>query len=115
MFIFFRQAEQFPSLVEHISHNIARLVFTILLHFIHFLLAGIMANFEQVEQNISTKWHIIVMFPYLPWLNEKEEKKKQNQEPLYQELPLPSPIQEKPKDKEGSEDKRDGVIIIEVF
>lgn len=55
------------------------------------------------------------MLPFLPWLNEKEEKKKQKQEPVYQELPLPIIIPEKPKTEQDDEDKKDGIIIIEVF
>lgn len=53
------------------------------------------------------------MLPFLPWLNEKEEKKKQNQEPIYQELPLSIEMPQKEEKKE--EDKKDGIVIIEVF
>lgn len=56
---------------------------------------------------------IILMLPFLPWLNEKEEKKKQNQEPIYQELPLS--IEVPKKEEKNDEDKKDGIIIIEVF
>lgn len=55
------------------------------------------------------------MLPFFPWLNEKEEKKKQTQESIYQELPLPMIIPESPKEEKESEDKKDGIIIIEVF